>query len=78
MVYWLNIALRRSHMCIEMSLVYRLIIVWLVFKIYVYVYKRLQTCMIFYEFYGSWLVLAISYLKLSTINKLKINNILPS
>ena len=36
---------------------------------------RLQTFTLFYEFYGSWLVLAISYPKLSTINKLKWNKI---
>ena len=71
-VYWLKIALRRSQMCLEMSLVYRLIMLWHVFKIYVYVYKRVRFC--FYEFYGSWLVLAITYLKLSTINKLEIIN----
>ena len=33
---------------------------------YIYIY-------IFHKFYGSWLVLAISYLKLSTINKLETN-----
>ena len=62
-------------MCIEMSLVYRLIILWHVFKIYVYVYKRVRffVCFFFNGFYGSWLVLAISYLKLSTINKLETN-----
>ena len=56
-VYWLKIALRRPRLCIEIRIC-RLEI-WL------------QT--FFNEFYGSWLVLAISYLKLSPINKLEIN-----
>ena len=36
-------------MCIEMSLVYRLIILWHVFKIYVYDYKRYVFFMNFME-----------------------------
>ena len=34
-IYWLD-------MCIEMSLVYRLKILWHIFKIYVYAYKTLK------------------------------------
>ena len=58
-VYWLKIELRIPHMCIEMSLTYRLFLTMtFTFRTNIYIFfggvgRR------GYAFYGSWLVLAI-------------------